>query len=389
MTVLILTLTAFLLYLVYERIALDRVRRQVPLVITVTGTRGKSSIVRLLASVLRESGRKVLAKTTGSQAQYVLPDGAICDVPRRGMVSILEQKSTLSKAASLGVDCLVVEIMSVHPANHLVESQKILKPDTVLLTNVRRDHTDAMGESEEEIARVLGLDFSPGAEIILPGEYQESMRLAVPSASEVHIQPSLAGAANSLSADQQRYGRAVLSGNYDLVTTAARKMGIPDEVILRGMNQAMYDIGEFKIWKYKVDGKEIFVVNAFAANDPISTKQLLDSTRSALSGVASSFTGLLHLRSDRADRTLQWVGALTGANGHMFDSLFVVGGHARALARKVKNTGVLSSDDPQEIMHSVGSRIQNRTVIFGFGNIGGIGARLVEHWNRNGEPHGT
>ena len=181
----------------------------------------------------------------------------------------------------------------------------------------------------------------------------------------------------------------MLSSNYDLVATAARTMGIADEVIVRGMRQAVHDIGEFRIWKYKEDGKEVFVVNAFAANDPVSTKQLLDSTRIALSGVAASFTGLLHLRSDRADRTLQWVGALTGSDGDMFDSLYVVGGHARALARRVRTGDVLSSDDPREIMRSLASHVQNRAVIFGFGNIGGIGARLVEYWNQTGEPYGT
>jgi len=388
-TILIFSLIAFLLYLVYERIALDRLRRQVPLVITVTGTRGKSTVVRLLASVLRASGRKVLAKTTGSQAQYVLPDGTIHDVPRRGMVSILEQKSTLRKAATLGVDCLVVEVMSVHPPNHIVESQKILKPDAVLLTNVRRDHTDAMGETEEEIARVLGFDLSPGANIFLPREYEASMRLAAPSESEVHFHTSAPGAASSLSVKRERFGQAVLSSNYDLVATAARKMGIPDEVIARGINQTVYDIGEFRIWTYSVGGKEILAVNAFAANDPVSTRQLLDSTRSALSGVAASFVGLLNLRSDRADRTIQWLDSLQNEAVPQFERLFVVGGHARALARKIKNASVLKSDDPQNIMLSVGSQVKDQTVVFGFGNIGEIGARLVEHWNQHGEPHGT
>ena len=389
MTILILTLTAFLLYLLYERIALDRVRKKVPLVITVTGTRGKSSVVRLLASVLRESGRKVLAKTTGSQAQYVYPDGTIHAVPRRGMVSILEQKKTLKKAASLGADCLVVEVMSVHPANHLVESQRILKPDTVLLTNVRRDHTDAMGETEGEIARVLALDFAPGAEVILPGEYRDLMRSATSSVSDVRFHTSSAGAANSLALDKQRPGRAALSANYDLVTAAARKIGIPDDVIARGMNQAVYDIGEFKIWKYRIDGKEIFVVNAFAANDPDSTQQLFDVARSTLSDVAVSYTGLLHLRSDRADRTLQWLESLRGGSGSQFQQLFVVGGHARAASRRIKNAKVLRSDDPEAMMSSVVSQVNNQSVVFGFGNIGGIGARLVEHWSQRGEAYGT
>ena len=113
MTILLFTLALFLVYLVYERIVLNRLRKAIPMVVSVTGTRGKSSVVRMLASVLRESGRTVLAKTTGSQAQFVLPDGTVRDVPRRGIASILEQKKVLRKAAELHADYLVVEIMTL------------------------------------------------------------------------------------------------------------------------------------------------------------------------------------------------------------------------------------------------------------------------------------
>jgi poly-gamma-glutamate synthase PgsB/CapB len=149
-TILLLSLTLFLLFLVYERVVLNRLRNSIPMVIAVTGTRGKSSVVRMLASVLRESGRTVLTKTTGSQAQIVLPDGSIQNISRRGIVSILEQKTILKKGSELHVDCLVVEIMSIRPDNHFIESQKILKPDIVVVTNVRKDHLEAMGETEAE-----------------------------------------------------------------------------------------------------------------------------------------------------------------------------------------------------------------------------------------------
>ena len=126
LTILLITISVFVLYLVYERAVLDRLRKSIPLVITVTGTRGKSTVVGQLASILRESGRVVRAKSTGSQAQFVLPDGTVERVARRGMVSILEQKKALKKAVTLKADSLVVEIMSIRPENHFIESQRIL-----------------------------------------------------------------------------------------------------------------------------------------------------------------------------------------------------------------------------------------------------------------------
>ena len=50
--------------------------RAVPVRIHVGGTRGKSTTTRLIAAGLRAGGRRVLAKTTGSQPRLILPDGS-------------------------------------------------------------------------------------------------------------------------------------------------------------------------------------------------------------------------------------------------------------------------------------------------------------------------
>jgi len=129
LTILLISTIAFLLYLIYESILLKRYRNLIPLRIAVTGTRGKSSVVRLLVSVFRESGINVLGKTTGSEALYILPNGNEIDVPRLRTVSIIEQKKLLKKAAKIKANCIVAEIMSIHPENHFIESQQILQPN--------------------------------------------------------------------------------------------------------------------------------------------------------------------------------------------------------------------------------------------------------------------
>jgi hypothetical protein len=151
----------------------------------------------------------------------------------------------------------------------------------------------------------------------------------------------------------------------------------------------VHDVGEFRIWKFKINGKQLFVANAFAANDPLSTRQLLDATRRKLAPLNPPMTGLLNLRRDRADRTLQWIDALGTEEKMGFGNIFAVGGHARVLSRKIGGTGILSPGGPEEIMSRIGSSVQDGSVIFGFGNIGGVGVQLVEHWHRYGEPYGT
>ena len=84
MTLILFFLALSLGYLWVETVRLRRWQEGIPLRVMVTGTRGKTSVARSLASVLREDGRKVLAKTTGSEAALLLPDGTERPLHRRG-----------------------------------------------------------------------------------------------------------------------------------------------------------------------------------------------------------------------------------------------------------------------------------------------------------------
>jgi poly-gamma-glutamate synthase PgsB/CapB len=388
LTVLFISLLGFVLYLVYERILLDRLRKSVPLVITVTGTRGKSTVVRLLASILREGGKVVLAKSTGSQAQFVLPDGKAENLHRRGMVSILEQKKALRKAVNLKADCLIAEIMSIRPENHFVESQQILKPDIVVLTNIRRDHTEAMGQSGEEIARVLQLDFADKAEVFVS---QDSQQYLGPNAHTKRpwrltvVTPTygLAGVNAQFVVSKTEFAE-----NLDLVVAVAERLKIDDATIVRGIRNAVHDIGRFRIWSLELHGKRLFAVNAFAANDPESTRRVLDKAREILGSSADKFTGLLNLRADRPDRTMQWIDALNSEMAEVFGQLYVLGGHANVVKRKVDKTLALRSTPPDALTRMIVEEMKDGGVIFGFGNIGGAGEQLVEYWQREGTEYG-
>jgi gamma-polyglutamate synthase len=387
-TILLLALASFLLYLVVERVMLDRIRSRIPMVIAVTGTRGKSSVVRMLASILREDGRKVLAKTTGSQAQFIEPDGTVMDVPRRGLVSILEQKALLKKAARLHVDCLIAEIMSIRPENHIVESQQILRPDVVLVMNVRRDHIEAMGETEGEIAKALWNAIPAGSSAFVLEKYRQLFEPLLPTNLTAKIAAVPKGNSDSLLRILGSPGKTEFEENLDLLAAVCRSLGISDTTAAVGIQKALHDIGRFRIWTYEAGGKRIFLVNAFAANDPESTLDVMGKTREILGDKAASFTGLLNLRSDRPDRTVQWIEALNrGASSH-FGSIYVSGGQATVVKRKVPACRIVPKQTPEQTTNSIASVMENEGVLFGFGNIGGEGQKLVEYWQRTGVEYG-
>lgn len=388
MLIILLTVSLFILYLIYERIWLDRQIRSIPLRICVTGTRGKSTVVRYLASILSEGGKKVLAKTSGSQPRYLLPDGEEEDVPRRGLTSIIEQKKLLKKAADLQVDILIAEIMSIIPENHYVEAQQIIKPDIVALTNTRCDHTDLMGQTEDKIAAVLSQDIPQKVKLFVCKEenrpiYQQTVNNA--GGELIEVLPDIS---NSLFQSVPKFKKTEFSSNLDLVYMVGKYLNISKKNICSGILNVKDDIGKLKIWQYRnlKQNKSVYFVNGFAANDPRSTFEIIAKLKEILP--FTFLIGLLNLRSDRGDRTLQWIKILSKQEKKHFSRIFVTGSHAKIVKRRVEEITVLKNRSPEKITEAIIADVSDGSVIFGFGNMGGTGLELVKYWHKTGAEYG-
>ena len=116
---------------------LARTLGQLPLgVILVSGTNGKTTTTRMVASLLADLGLKVFTNPTGSNFT-------------RGVVSALLEKVTLS--GKLNADIAVLELDEAY-AVHFVRQ---VRPRYSLLLNVMRDQLDRFGEIDNT-ARLLG-----------------------------------------------------------------------------------------------------------------------------------------------------------------------------------------------------------------------------------------
>src|SRR5512137_274202 len=69
---------------------------KIPIRIHVNGTRGKSSVVRLIAGGLREGGITTCAKTTGTLARMILPDASEYPIFRPAGANVIEQMRIVS-----------------------------------------------------------------------------------------------------------------------------------------------------------------------------------------------------------------------------------------------------------------------------------------------------
>jgi poly-gamma-glutamate synthase PgsB/CapB len=381
-------------YLFQERVRLGRGRRRIPLRIAVTGTRGKSGVTRLIAAGLRDSGLRVLAKTTGARPTLILPDGTEEEIPRPGRnPSIREQVRVVCRAAQEKADALVAEMMSIGEECLFTESRRIVRPGLLALTNVRLDHLDAMGPRKEDVARTLSAAFPEGAAVFFPKEefYPVFEKAAGRLRSRLEpVEDRVSGNAESPLEE--------FEPNVRLALAILQSLGVDRDRALRGMSRALPDFGRLRLWKaeFGAPRRSASCVSAFAANDPESSAAVLERVKVIIPTGPTSLIGLLCLREDRGDRTLQWIRAAEDGFFAGFESVAVLGRPALAARRKLRR--VLGPDirkfsfytdpRPPDLMSHVVSSTEHEPVVIGLGNFVGPGERLVRYWEEVGTLHG-
>jgi poly-gamma-glutamate synthase PgsB/CapB len=360
----------------------------------VTGTRGKSTVTRLIASALREAGYPVLAKTTGSRPVLIFPDRSETEIKRRGPATILEQVKILRRGAKLGVRALVAELMSIKPECAFIESRRILRPQILVITNVRLDHRDEMGGTKREIAASLASAIPPGATVFVPeAESYPEFESAAARAKATLIKVPAGSGRERLSRGSSGLF-SPFAEHVDLALAVAAHLGIPGETARRGIAEAHPDFGGLKAWEALLGSPPVpwLMVSAFAANEPESTGIILERIREGPAGLGRPLIGLIALRSDRGDRTRQWIEALDSGFFSGFEKLYLAGAHLqtgeiRKRRKKLRSLETLPGRSPGSIMERLAAGHRSGAVLIGMGNMVGLGAALIEHWERIGRPH--
>ena len=154
-TVIVAATTVLLVIGVWEYQLLRRRLKRFRWRIHVNGTRGKSSVTRLIAAGLRAGGIRTFAKTTGTLPRLILPNGTEVAVPRPYGANIIEQRSVVRFAARHRADALVIECMALQPELQWLAEARLTHATHGVITNARPDHLDVMGPSEADVARAL------------------------------------------------------------------------------------------------------------------------------------------------------------------------------------------------------------------------------------------
>jgi gamma-polyglutamate synthase len=290
--------------LLYWRMAISGHHRrleQLAVRVHVNGIRGKSSVTRLIAGVLREGGYVTVAKTTGSAARVIEARGEETPIKRRGAATINEQVDIVERHVSAEVEALVIECMAVRPLYQQYSQDFMVRSDITVITNVREDHQEEMGETLEEIADSMSVTIPTGG-ILITAEnrphLQDRLRrnAAARGSRMIYADP-----VQVLDEDLRGFDYLQFKDNVAIGLTLAKLLDIDRHVALRGMWKSVPDVGVVRLVTYEVGGKQVLWVPMFAANDResvILTFELLQSYFPP----GATVIGILNNRLDRGRR---------------------------------------------------------------------------------------
>jgi poly-gamma-glutamate synthase PgsB/CapB len=376
---------------VHEMRRHERYLRRVPIRVHVNGTRGKSSVTRLIASGLRAGGIRTLGKTTGTMARLIRPDGSEVDVYRVGHPNIIEQTRVVRRAVEVEAQALVVECMAVAPELQPFTELRLIRSTVGVITNCRADHLDVMGPTVDDVARALS-QTCPRNGHLFTAE-RERAELLAERARERGSQLHLTEASSVTAQELESFSYLEHADNVALALATCEHLGVKRATALRGMVEGTPDPGALRRYRVVVGERVVDFVNAFAANDPDSTLLIwqrlgLESRESGTQRIV-----LANCRPDRIQRSEQIADFV--ARRIDADHVVLSGEGTDLVAYQAVNLGLspekisnLGRRSAESVYEHVLDLVREQATVVGIGNIVGLGEEIVLHFSNRAVHRG-
>ena len=341
--------------LAHWRIAMSRHDarlEQLDIRVHINGIRGKSTVTRLVAAVLREGGYVTVAKTTGSAARVIGPMGEEHPIARRGAATINEQVDVVAEHVVEGVEALVIECMAVRPLYQKYSQDFMVRSDITVITNVREDHQEEMGESLEQIADSLSATI-PTNGVLITAEERPHLRERLRSNAEAVGATMIFADPTAVSdEDMQGFDYLQFKENVAIGLTIARLLGIPRTRAVHGMWKSVPDIGVVRLRTYDIRGCDVLWVPMFAANDRESVIATFHNLQAQFPPEATVI-GLLNNRVDRGRRAELFARMVPEDLAPFLDHVVTIGAYEATVTRTMIGLGY-----PADRIHNLGDTVR-------------------------------
>ncbi|MEO0086118.1 MAG: poly-gamma-glutamate synthase PgsB [candidate division WOR-3 bacterium] len=380
---LLLLASFFIGYCLMEYALHRRNLRRIPIRIQVNGTRGKSSVTRLIAAGLRAGGLRVAAKVTGTRPRFIVGDREEYPVRRIGRANIAEELRMVRLAKRRSAQALVIECMALVPYYQWVENRLLVRPTHGVITNVRADHLDVMGPTVSDVGQALANTIPRRGKFFTAerGKPLEVLRRRVPPATDLTV----TDATTVTDAEMTGFSYVEHKENVALALAVCASCGVAREAALAGMKRSLPDSGVMRIIRIEEPGRKMEVVNTMAANDPDSIGMLWEMVKS----IADERVVLVNCRRDRVERSYQLAELVRSWD---CSAIVATGGLTRAFVRRAAELGVpkekvrdLGEDrDPAEVYREVLGLVREHALVFCTGNTVGYGETLIGYFAQRG-----
>jgi len=230
--------------------------------VLVTGSRGKSSIVRLLQAALQAGGLQSFGRITGVVPRELGPHGSRA-ISRSAGAHVEEMRWWLMGLPT-SAQAIVLENSAIN-TDFQGLAQRWLQPDVTVLTNTLPDHQELWGDSSACAARVLVAGIANNTRVVLPGGLASDIDL-MGLLDQKKCQLTFAGPTDLAGEDYRAVNKGLALATLECLGQATA----PAVEALQNLPPSRYD---FHVASY--GGAEVAM--AFSANDITSTQHLFRS----------------------------------------------------------------------------------------------------------------
>lgn len=386
MLVLFLILLSLFCYGAWEFHGHQRRLRSIPLRIHVNGSRGKSSVTRLIVAGLQAGGIRAVGKTTGTLPRIIDHEGKEISIKRNQPANIIEQVKIFRYIHRYcQPEALVIECMAVLPEYQWICEHEIVKSHIGVITNCRLDHINEMGHFRSQIAKSLGNTIPRNGSLFT--SEKTNLKILEDIGKERRTNVTRVGGTGVTREELSNFSHIEHPANIGLALKVCKKAGVEREVALKGMYDVIPDPGALRVARCEFDNKEAMFINALAANDPESSLAIFNEIDDRFSPLGDVII-LLNSRVDRQDRSVQLIEmveesipydyfVLTGESFKKFQNFT-----AKYNIPKSKTIG-LGSIKPEKIYEDIFSLIKKKGTIFAIGNVGAGGLDIARYFYKS------
>lgn len=288
--------------------------------IVVSGVRGKSTLTRWLHEIFVQRGYDTYSKTTGEDP-VSLYNGVEYSIERTDRITLYENEHEIKKFSPN--DVLILENQGIREYTTRIVNERYVKPHVLVLTNVRQDHLDTLGNDIREIAQSLARSVPRGTRVICADQNEVVADF---------IEAELAVRDATLSRASIPQGRSNVPGS-ELPILINEILEAVNEPRITNQQRADY-LDQMRInWQILDKG---LVYCAASVNDIESTEHVRQALLEKTDGI-DVIQPIVYLRRDRPGRTASFIRYLNQLAEHGdIEQARIIGDHLEVFVHKAE-----------------------------------------------------